>query len=129
MYSLFSAAFAQGNMAQRDSVRQLRDNRNIEIVTMCPLAEFNILSCNLQENALIIENRVYLQSINIVIETCNSSLSPMFTYSNGRIIERDNLRCPTKIPLGQLNIMFDFDIFINQTTNFTVIGTTVSWNS
>ena len=129
MYSLFSAASAQGNMAQRDSVRQLRDNRNMEIVTMCPLAEFNILSCNLQENALIIENGVYLQSIDIVIETCNSSLSPRFTYSNGRIIERDNLHCPTKIPLGQLNTMFEFDIFINRTTNFTVIGTTVSWNS
>ena len=116
-------------MAQRDSVHQLRENRNMEIVTMCPLAEFNILSCNLQTNALIIENGVYLRSINIVIETCNSSLSPTFTYSNRHRVERHNLRCPTKIPLGQLNVMFDFDIFINQTTNFTVIGTTVSWNS
>ena len=80
---------------------------------MCSLAGTSILLCNLQENGLIIENGVYLKRINIVINTCNSSLSPMFLFSNNATKGRDELWCPTKIPLGQLSIMFDLDIFVN----------------
>ena len=114
-------------MDQRDSVRDLRNNRNMEIVVMCPLAEVNILSCDLQQdNRLTDEDGIYLQQLNIVINTCNVSLSPSFMFSNGTMRRSDGLRCTTKIPLGQFSIMFDLNIFLNQTTNFTVITTMVS---
>ena len=126
-----TAVFAQGNMEQRDSVRQLRDNRNMDIITTCPRADVNILSCDvtdMQERRLTTGNGEYLRRFEIIINTCNSSLSPVFVFSNNTVKRSDELRCSTKIPLGQLNIMFDLKIFINQSTNFTVIDTAVSSN-
>ena len=99
----------------------------MEIVVTCPLVEANILSCNLQqENPLMSEDGVYLQQLNIVINTCNASLSPSFIFSNNIMRRKDGLRCTTKIPLGQFSVMFDLNIFLNQTNNFTVITTMVS---
>ena len=119
-------------MEQKNSVHMMRVNRNMDIITTCPLARANILSCDLsleQANRFMNDNGGYLEHFVIVINTCNSSLSAMFVFSNNATNRSDNLQCPTKIPLGQFNIMFDLDIFIDQTTNFTVIGTAVSRNS
>ena len=123
--------FPQGSLEQRDSVRRLSDNRNMDIIPTCPLERFNILSCDVtdaQGKRLTTGNGEYLTRIEIRINTCNSSLSPVFVFSDNTMKINDELRCPMKIPLGQLNIMFDLKTFINQSTNFTVIDTAVSNN-
>ena len=121
-----AAVTSQGEMDQRNSVHDLMVNRNQEIITTCPQVATRILSCTLRNGSLIIENKVYLQRISIVIETCRAVLSPVFMFSNTTMVEADNLRQPKTIPLGQLSITFDLDVCINQTSNFTVIGTSVS---
>lgn len=125
------AVLPQGSMEQRDSVYRLSGNRNMDIIPTCPLERFNILRCDVtdaQGKRLTTGNGEYLTHIEIRINTCNSSLSPVFVFSNNTMKINDELRCPMKIPLGQLNIMFDLKTFINQSTNFTVIDTTVSNN-
>lgn len=127
--STSAAAFAQDGSLERDSIHQLGQNRNTSIVNSCPLESLGGLRCVLRNNGLIIEDQIWLQTISIGVVTCNSSISPMFIYSNGTEVERDNLRCPTTVPLGQLNVVFDLDVFFNETINFTVIDVEVSWNS
>ena len=128
---ILTAVFPQGSMEQRESVYRLSGNRNMDIIPTCPLENFNILSCDVtdvQGKRLTTGNGEYLTRIEIRINTCNSSLSPVFMFSDNTIKRNDELRCPMKIPLGQLNIMFDLKTFINQSTNLTVIDTAVSSN-
>lgn len=111
---------------QRDSIFQLAQNRNTSIVTTCSLEGIVRLNCVLQENSLVIEDQTWLQNISITVVSCNSSISPVLIFSNGTVVERDNLQCPTTVPLGQLLLVFDLDTFLNTSINVPVIDTTVS---
>jgi hypothetical protein len=128
VYISAAAAFAQDGSLQRESIRQLEQNRNRTIVPTCSLE--NRLNCVLQniDNSLIIDDhQTSLQNISIGVVTCNSSISPVLTLSNATMVERDNLRCPTTIPLGQFNLIFDLDVYFNESINFTIIDIMVSW--
>ena len=81
----------QSNLEQRDSVRRLSGNRNMDIIPTCPLENFNILSCDV--TGLAIGNGEYLTRFEIIINTCNSSLSPVFVFSDNTMNRSDELRC------------------------------------
>ena len=119
-----AAASAQDGSLQNDSIHRLGENRNRTIVSMCSLA--GRLNCSLIENSLIIEDQTWLQNISIGVITCNSSISPVLVFSNTTAVERNNLQCPTTVPLGQFNIVFDLNVYFDETANLTVINITVS---
>ena len=127
-----TAALAQDDRGQFESVQLLSDRRNMTIVRTCPLVLVNRLSCNLtsvMDDRLIIQDQVFLTIIDIRIRTCNSSLWPVFTFSNGTVVDNaaDYLQCSRKIPLGQLTIMFGLNVrFMNETSRLIVIDTSVS---
>ena len=124
-----AAGFAQNEGEQSRSVGRLVENRNKMIITTCQNNSRRLL-CELQANSLIIdsENQLYLRNIEILINTCISALTPVFTFSNRMMDNRTNLRKSTTIPLGQLSIMFDLDVCVNKTTDITMISTAVSWS-
>ena len=98
-------------------------------------ASVNRLQCGILNNSmisLVIQDQVVLANVEIRIRTCESSLWPIFTFSNQTVVDNaaDYLQCPTNIPLGQLTVTFDLNVFMNKTNgpgpDFIVIDTLVS---
>lgn len=123
------AAAAQNNGPQEHGLVALRDNANVNLVDrkFCVVSNAVILSCPLFNQTLAIDGSVFLKKIEVRIRTCNSSLWPVFTYSNGTLVDNvaDNLQCNTEITLGELRLFFDINVFLD-TFNTTVIQTSVS---
>ena len=81
------------------------------------------LSCTVRDNSL-----ANLRSIAIKIETCGSSISSVFTFTDMPTNdETKDLQCPKTISLGELSVTFEFNVF--NESQFIVIGTTVSRHS
>ena len=105
----------------------LGERGNPTLVGRCTTSLGVILTCPVVQNTLVIADSVYLQGIQIRIRTCNSSLWPVFIYSNmTQPVDNiaDYLQCPRMINLGEL--MLKFDVMVFNTTTFVVIRTSVS---
>ena len=109
------------------SLESLGLNRNTSLVGTCePVTTATRLSCPLSGDRLLINDDVRLEWIVIRIRTCNSSLSPKFSFSNETTYTPSDLRCDTMISLEQLELLFDVTVFLNQNNN-TVIRVGVSF--
>lgn len=110
-----------------DGLLALRANRNTTLVGYCNVPDATNISCALVGPRLFVSGSVFLQRIEIRIRTCDSSLWPVFTYSNGTQITdiADNVQCSRKILLGQLQLFIDVNVSID-TTPTTLIQTSVS---
>lgn len=85
-----------------------------------------MITCQLNNQGLVINGSVFLQEIEIRIRTCNSSLWPVFRYSDGTQADdvADFLQCNTEITLGELRLFFAVNVFVD---HFTLIQTSVSF--
>ena len=108
-------------------LRNLGRNRNTSLVGTCePVTTAINLSCPLSGDRLLINDDVRLEWIVIRIRTCNSSLSPVFSFSNETTYIPSDLQCDTVISLEQLELLFDVTVFLDQFNN-TVIRVGVSF--
>ena len=121
------AAVAQDGGGQGGGLQDFIDYRNPQLVGTCIIVAPGILAtCQLSGN-LTTSGEVRLANISIGIRTCGSALSLSFTLSDGTIVddEADRIQCDTRVVLGQLTVLINVAVFIND-ANFTVINTSVS---
>ena len=117
----------QDGGAQAEGLRSLGENRNTSLVGSCNVTGDNILTCPVLGQSLVVDGQVYVQQFELRVNTCGSSLSPIFILSNETQVTdaAENLQCNTTVPLGQLELIFNVAVFLDE-DNTTVIRASVS---